>query len=266
MKTVSGSWNGPLIKDLFIEEDAKEILAIPTSHFHRDDTPCWHFTKNGEYSVSSGYKVSIADDITVSTSEINLANRKVPVNGLCLVCSSCFEITVHALWSCAPLKSVRKMFGLLNGWSGDNRGYSLDFLRNVLKALDVRSNMVGLGLIIRDPSGSVMASGAHGLELTLKPDVAEAIGILHGINLAMETCLLPLVVESDAQHVVNLINSDISVSSDIGLIIYDIRDCMRRVGIESISFVPMTTNVVAHNLAKYALLNIGSQLWLESYP
>ncbi|KAK1581615.1 hypothetical protein Q3G72_007412 [Acer saccharum] len=148
-------------------------------------------------------------------------------------------------------------------WS---KAYLEDFQSANYHALGVHSNMVGLGLIIRDHSGSVMASSAQGFESKLSPDVAEATGILRGINMAMESGLLPLVIESDAQHVVNLINSDISVSSDIGLVIYDIRDCMRHVRIESILFVPRTVNVVAHNLAKYALLNLGSQFWLDSYP
>ncbi|KAK4856093.1 hypothetical protein QYF36_014025 [Acer negundo] len=68
LKTVSGSWNGPLINEIFIEEDARAILSIPSSISTRDDSYCWHFTKYGEYSVSSGYKVCVDLDIEEFTS------------------------------------------------------------------------------------------------------------------------------------------------------------------------------------------------------
>ncbi|TXG70336.1 hypothetical protein EZV62_005271 [Acer yangbiense] len=51
-----------------MKEDAKEILSIPTSLSSRNDSFCWHFTKYGEYTVSSGYKVYAALDSTVSPS------------------------------------------------------------------------------------------------------------------------------------------------------------------------------------------------------
>ncbi|KAK1591886.1 hypothetical protein Q3G72_015297 [Acer saccharum] len=39
--------------------------------------------------------------------QVNLAQRKVPNNRLCPVCSSSNETTVHALWGCKDLKKVR---------------------------------------------------------------------------------------------------------------------------------------------------------------
>ncbi|KAK3220884.1 hypothetical protein Dsin_014854 [Dipteronia sinensis] len=55
------------------------------------------------------------------------------------------------------------------------------------------SNMVGLGLFIRDHTSFVMAASAQGLEAGFSPEVAEATGILRGITLAIESGLLPLV-------------------------------------------------------------------------
>ncbi|KAK0577567.1 hypothetical protein LWI29_035204 [Acer saccharum] len=162
IKTASGSWNGPLINEIFMEEDARAILSIPTNLSSRDDSFYSHFTKYGEYSVSFGYEVCAALDILKSTSgsqgngfcwnriwalelppkikifiwracnswistQVNLAKRKVLVSGVCPVCSSSFEATIHALWSCSKLKAVRSMFGVTNGWNQIKKGCFLDF-------------------------------------------------------------------------------------------------------------------------------------------
>ena len=167
LKTDSRYWNVSLLKNNFIDEDVQAILSIPTSVTSKDDSFCWHFTNDGEYTVKSGFRVSLSLDISGSSSgvqgpdvcwktiwklelpskikiflcrachdwiptSINLARRKVPVSGMCPVCSSSFETTVHALWCCSGLKVVRFMFGSLNGWNGDTRGSFQDFLGHSL--------------------------------------------------------------------------------------------------------------------------------------
>ena len=52
----SGSWDEDLIRDIFWEEDAKNILAIPIKH-GREDTLAWHFDERGLFSVKSVYHV-----------------------------------------------------------------------------------------------------------------------------------------------------------------------------------------------------------------
>ncbi|GAA0175469.1 hypothetical protein LIER_28636 [Lithospermum erythrorhizon] len=52
----NGQWNEELILDLFNEEDARKILAIPLSRSHIRDRVVWHHTNCGVYLTSSGYK------------------------------------------------------------------------------------------------------------------------------------------------------------------------------------------------------------------
>ncbi|TXG48048.1 hypothetical protein EZV62_027342 [Acer yangbiense] len=148
----------------------------------RDDSFCWHFTKDGEYTVKSGYKVKVflwrACNEWIPTL-VNLTKRKVPVHGLCPMCTNSFETTIHALWGgCARI--LEEVFFV---WLPPCEGF---FKLNTDAAVDPCSNKVGLGMVIRDHKCFVLASGlAHSM------------------------------IESDAMNVVNMVNSGLEVSSDV---------------------------------------------------
>ncbi|KAL5555894.1 hypothetical protein UlMin_038130 [Ulmus minor] len=52
-------WNKALIEYLFNANDVKAILSLPIGSFEHDDVLFWHFTKDGDYTVKSGYKVAL---------------------------------------------------------------------------------------------------------------------------------------------------------------------------------------------------------------
>lgn len=54
-----GLWNEGLIKENFWPVDADLILQIPLSIVNQYDSLVWHFDKNGEYTVKSGYKAAM---------------------------------------------------------------------------------------------------------------------------------------------------------------------------------------------------------------
>lgn len=56
----SGSWDAQLVRDVFWDEDAEVILALPV-HGGRANTLAWHFDKHGIFSVKSAYKASRQD-------------------------------------------------------------------------------------------------------------------------------------------------------------------------------------------------------------
>lgn len=57
MDPVTGSWDTTLVKDIFWEEDAEIILALPV-HGGREKSLAWHFDKHGKFNVRSAYKVN----------------------------------------------------------------------------------------------------------------------------------------------------------------------------------------------------------------
>ena len=60
LKHNDGKWNEALVRAMFIRDDAEAILAIPESEEGLPDKLCWHFSKDGEFSVKSGYRLAMA--------------------------------------------------------------------------------------------------------------------------------------------------------------------------------------------------------------
>lgn len=57
-----GLWNDELIHQHFLGLDSELILQIPLSPYDHSDSWCWNYTKNGYYSVRSGYNLAIRLD------------------------------------------------------------------------------------------------------------------------------------------------------------------------------------------------------------
>ena len=55
--STSRTWNSHAIRLLVDLQDAKLIESLPLSRIQRVDRDGWHFTKNGKYTVKSGYQV-----------------------------------------------------------------------------------------------------------------------------------------------------------------------------------------------------------------
>lgn len=51
-------WNEELLYQLFSEKECLSIQKIPVSSLGLTDKLIWHSTKNGQYSVKSGYKLA----------------------------------------------------------------------------------------------------------------------------------------------------------------------------------------------------------------
>ena len=50
-------WNSPVLRALVDPHDVKLIESIPLSRTQMLDRDGWHFTKNGKYTVKSGYQI-----------------------------------------------------------------------------------------------------------------------------------------------------------------------------------------------------------------
>ncbi|KAK3230042.1 hypothetical protein Dsin_001923 [Dipteronia sinensis] len=114
---------------------------------------------------------------------------------------------------------------------------------------------VGIGIIVRDSSGAVMASVSQIIRAGYDPLIAEATAILRGVQLALEAGFWHCIIESNAQVIVNLINSQSSVSSDVGLIVTDILNLIVNFRECIISFVRRNANKAAHCLAKLGVMS-----------
>ncbi|PON46274.1 hypothetical protein PanWU01x14_252880 [Parasponia andersonii] len=74
---------------------------------------------------------------------------------------------------------------------------------------------------------------------------------------------VPLLIESDALNVVNLVNNPIVPLLEIGVIIKDIQNLLLSFPGCIVSFIPRNRNNVAHCLAKWSVANESEFVWLE---
>ncbi|KAL5825192.1 hypothetical protein ACOSQ3_021255 [Xanthoceras sorbifolium] len=96
--------------------------------------------------------------------------------------------------------------------------------------------------------------------------VAEAHAILHGMQLASSSSLLPSVVESDCCSVINILRSGSLVRAEVGLVFDDILSLRNSFKFVDFVFSPRGTNKVAHILAKLALFHGFDCVLLEEVP
>ncbi|KAH7575609.1 hypothetical protein JRO89_XS02G0162200 [Xanthoceras sorbifolium] len=110
-------------------------------------------------------------------------------------------------------------------WSRPTSG---GFKINSDAALNSSSKLVGLGAVIRDSNGNVMAACAKRLHLLCSAAHAEALALLCGVQLAINAGLTPTISE--------------------------------------VAHVSRSANMVADGLAKYGLISSDDRFWIDSFP
>ncbi|KAK2658310.1 hypothetical protein Ddye_004843 [Dipteronia dyeriana] len=91
------------------------------------------------------------------------------------------------------------------------------------------------------------------------------MAIRKGLQLALETGLVPASLESDALRVVNLIGSKSVPCSDVGVVIRDILILLENHCFSIIDFVSRLVNKVSHSRAKLVLVHKDEFVWLDEH-
>ncbi|KAK3229180.1 hypothetical protein Dsin_001061 [Dipteronia sinensis] len=130
----------------------------------------------------------------------------------------------------------------------------------------LQDRVTGLVVVARDCHGRVMASFCQNIRTYYLPQTAEAMAILEGIHLVVNSGLLPVSLESNALSVVQVISKKEAPSSEVGVVVNDILRLLCQVDIVSVNFVPRLAISVAHGLARLALSHAGQLIWLEDCP
>ena len=133
-------------------------------------------------------------------------------------------------------------------------------------AVDTRAGKIGTRCVIRDYRGWVIALKIGVKNYSFSPTLAEAFAISGGLRLAADLGLERVVVQSDCREVVLAVKNDNILSTELGTILDDIKVRRNAFSSFSISFLPRSCNVVAHNMARYALGFTSNSRWLGLVP
>ncbi|XP_042974848.1 uncharacterized protein LOC122306483 [Carya illinoinensis] len=125
---------------------------------------------------------------------------------------------------------------------------------------------VGIGVIVRDSEGLVIASLCSSITLNPNPMLGEAVAALRATILCAELGLTQIIIEGDALNVVQAVQSEEENWNAFGMVIRDVKSLLSKVREWSIQHTHREFNVIAHTLAKYALTCSDDCILLEDYP
>jgi ribonuclease HI len=150
-----------------------------------------------------------------------------------------------------------------NSWRPPN---SSCYKINCDAAVSDLEGWVGLGVVIRDHTGFVMASCSLPLIASFDVQAAEVMAVLRGLIFSRDCGLAPCMLETDAAVVVKWINDGSHLDSPCGNVLAEISSLISSLNIIYVSFVPRLANNVAHGLAKNALKVVKNFLLVGGLP
>uniref|UniRef100_A0A803MB59 RNase H type-1 domain-containing protein n=1 Tax=Chenopodium quinoa TaxID=63459 RepID=A0A803MB59_CHEQI len=128
------------------------------------------------------------------------------------------------------------------------------------------NNTVGLGGIMRDKVGDVVASTCLCLRGKYDVDVAEALALRHALNISLDLGFRKVCLETDCLKLHSHLSKGNAPSTVIGMVVNDIIQLARGCHSCSFSFVKRSGNCVAHELAKLSSSFVELRVLMEEVP
>ena len=168
---------------------------------------------------------------------------------------------LHTLRSVQPKSNGNRR--LLRTWVPPPIGW---LKVNIDGAFCASSSSGGVGVIVRDSDGRIVAGMCKRLSHVMGPDMVEAMAGRVACVLATSYNLSPIVFESDCMKVINASKNEEVDNSSFGLIMEDVKALLG--GLLSSFFVHVIreANMVAHKAAKFALQDGFDISWSGHLP
>ncbi|KAK9209155.1 hypothetical protein WN944_001519 [Citrus x changshan-huyou] len=140
------------------------------------------------------------------------------------------------------------------------------FKINVDVAINTKNQIAGVGAVIRDSNGKIIAAGINQIHLKGPVSLAEAETVQWGLQLAKEADLTSLIIKSDCLEVVQLVNNTKGSKTEIFWTILEIRNQLKGFQKVIVHHILRQCNAYANSLAKLALGRNSSSMWLGTIP
>ena len=124
----------------------------------------------------------------------------------------------------------------------------------------------GLGVVVRDSHGKVLASLAEKIKFPSSSNEVEALAAVQAITLAMDLNLPSFIVEGDSEVVISALRKEEESFSSFGHLLFSIKHYLAFCNCFSFSHTRRLGNSLAHSLAKYARTIDGFSMWMEDVP
>lgn len=131
--------------------------------------------------------------------------------------------------------------------------------------MDGENQLAGLGAVIRNSHGEVVAAAVHTVKSAGDVEIAEAKAVLWGIQAAITAGAASVIIESDSKGVIELINNK-GTLTEIFLVIFDVLETKKSFQNFKAQHVSRSRNTLAHSMAKLALRKLDSIIWLDEFP
>ena len=127
-------------------------------------------------------------------------------------------------------------------------------------------NCFGVGAIVRNHVGEVMATMSAKGEYVHNSDEAEFLACRKALEFAMEAGFSNLIIEGDNSNVMRALTASAVNNSSYGHVVDDIRSYFLGWQFVGLSCVKREWNMVAHSLARFARNIVDALYWTEDEP
>lgn len=137
---------------------------------------------------------------------------------------------------------------------------------NTDAAVRVLNKKSGIGVIFRNEKGEIMGTCLRWIPYVIDVDVVEAMAVREALTVALDVGFSALEVESDSEKVIQMLTHSEKNNSEMDLIGREIGFLAARLTYVSFRHVRRQANLVAHALAKMAVDEEQTGIWLEELP
>ncbi|XP_030945916.1 uncharacterized protein LOC115970418 [Quercus lobata] len=140
------------------------------------------------------------------------------------------------------------------------------FKTNYDGAVFSESGEAGIGVVVRNAKGEVIAALAEKILYPGSVEMLEALAARRAVNFIVELGFAGSEFEGDSEVVCRALRSTESGHSSIGQIVKDIMSIIGSLSFFSFSHIRRQGNCVAHALARRAIVSFPLLVWMEHVP
>jgi hypothetical protein len=133
-------------------------------------------------------------------------------------------------------------------------------------AIHKEAMQMGVGVIIRDEFGSVVAAQSKLFPFITDPTTADVVAASFAVLLDREVGGRQIILEGDSSVVVSALKEEGSCSRVYGQLVDDIKAVLAHFLIVEIVYVQRDLNKGAHVLAKCAISQLLDKVWIKDCP